>query len=300
MLASEWGAFVLARLTAQRGRWCSNISGRPSFKTMEIFDIAKKVALMLALYCVFFAAEHVRPARKPDASAFLSNCATGTFFLVASPLIAYLPLAAVAAILASMGAPLFRIDLSAIPLLSVIATFFVFDFFYYWFHRLQHTTFLWEEHKIHHSDENLSASTNYRHHWLEDSLRAFLLVLPMGIFFKFSVAETTLIGFAIGQWAYFIHMNVRLPLGPLSGIVVGPQLHRIHHSIEPHHRDRNFGAFFPIWDVIFGTYYRPAPGEYPPTGVAGERTALTWREVILGPFPAWWSMLKERRIRQAH
>lgn len=258
----------------------------------ELLGVAKKVALMLALYGAFFIAEHVRPAYRPNLNAALSNCRTGIFQLITGPLVAMLPLAFTASLLSALGAPLFRVDLTAVPVLSVIASFFVFDFFYYWFHRLQHTTFLWEEHKIHHSDEHLSASTNYRHYWLEEALRAPLLVLPMGLLFKFSVVETTLIGFAIGQWAYFIHANFRLPFGRFSWLVVGPQVHRIHHSIEERHRDKNFGAFFPIWDVIFGTYYHPSRDEYPRTGVVGYPSDLTWRELLLGPFPAWFARLR--------
>ena len=47
----------------------------------------------------------------------------------------------------------------------------VFDFFYYWLHRLQHEVpALWEQHKLHHMDETLSCLTNLRHHWLEEEI----------------------------------------------------------------------------------------------------------------------------------
>jgi sterol desaturase/sphingolipid hydroxylase (fatty acid hydroxylase superfamily) len=48
---------------------------------------------------------------------------------------------------------------------------------------------------------------------------------------------------------------------------VSPQFHRIHHSIEPEHRDRNFGVIFSFWDRLFGTLYR-GDGGYPATGIA--------------------------------
>jgi sterol desaturase/sphingolipid hydroxylase (fatty acid hydroxylase superfamily) len=64
-------------------------------------------------------------------------------------------------------------------------------------------------------------------------------------------------------WTFLIHANLKLSLGPLSWLVDGPQVHRIHHSQLPQHFDRNFAAFFPIWDVLFGTYYHPARGEFP-------------------------------------
>ena len=34
------------------------------------------------------------------------------------------------------------------------------------------------------------------------------------------------------------------------------------------HRDKNFAGLLPLWDILFGTYYQPAPGEYPQTGIA--------------------------------
>ncbi len=68
-------------------------------------------------------------------------------------------------------------------------------------------------------------------------------------------------------WGFVNHANVRIDFGPLTGVIAGPQWHRIHHSTDPHHRDRNFATFFPFIDRLFGTYYAPAVGEYPATGL---------------------------------
>jgi hypothetical protein len=85
----------------------------------------------------------------------------------------------------------------------------------------------------------------------------------------------------------FIHANLRLSLGPVSPVVAGPQLHRIHHSLEPRHRDRNYAAFFPLWDVLFGSYYAPKRDEYPRTGLAtGERVTSIGQALWL-PFATW-------------
>ena len=60
------------------------------------------------------------------------------------------------------------------------------------------------------------------------------------------------------------------------------QFHRVHHSVLIEHRDKNFSAYFPIWDVIFGTAVAPTRGSYPKTGLdTGEApaklaTALFW------------------------
>src|SRR5262249_44275263 len=65
------------------------------------------------------------------------------------------------------------------------------------------------------------------------------------------------------------HSNVKTNLGPLRYLLVTPQSHRIHHSIEPQHFDRNYGGFFSFWDYLFGTQYREY-GEYPDTGILDE------------------------------
>src|SRR5262249_39841583 len=140
----------------------------------------------------------------------------------------------------------------------------VFDFFYYWHHRLQHALpILWEQHKLHHTEQNLCSITNLRHHWLEDGIRVFTITIPMAFLITLTPVQGGLIAAAVAQWAIFIHSNLRISMGNVTPILAGPQLHRIHHSREAHHGGKNFAAFFPIWDILFGTYYRPSPGEWP-------------------------------------
>jgi len=47
----------------------------------------------------------------------------------------------------------------------------------------------------------------------------------------------------------------------LRMIVVTPEMHRVHHSIEPAETNSNFGFNLPWWDRLFGTYrVQPAAG----------------------------------------
>jgi sterol desaturase/sphingolipid hydroxylase (fatty acid hydroxylase superfamily) len=188
----------------------------------------------------------------------------------------------VTAAVKALHGPWFQADLpnllpesgwSRIGLLIVFAfvPLLVSDFFYYWFHRLQHANrWLWEQHKLHHTDEAVNVTTSLRHHWLEDGLRGIFIALPMGMLLKIAPVEAGIVTMFTSQWGYLIHANIRLPLGPLSGVFLGPQAHRIHHSLEREHLNKNFAAFFPIWDILFGTFHRPRRGEFPDTGVAGE------------------------------
>jgi sterol desaturase/sphingolipid hydroxylase (fatty acid hydroxylase superfamily) len=55
----------------------------------------------------------------------------------------------------------------------------------------------------------------------------------------------------------FSHSNLHVPGWIdrwLRYIVVTPDLHRIHHSVHPEETNRNFGAVFPFWDMVLGTF----------------------------------------------
>jgi sterol desaturase/sphingolipid hydroxylase (fatty acid hydroxylase superfamily) len=160
---------------------------------------------------------------------------------------------------------------------------FIFDFFYYWFHRLQHTIpMLWSQHKLHHSDVAVNVTTTHRHHWLEEPLRMIFILVPMGIVFQVKPVAGGVIGMVLGAWGFFIHSNLRLNLGFLTPVFAGPQAHRIHHSIRPEHANRNYAAFFPLYDIAFGTFTRPKTSEFPPTG-------LHTRETVSSLIAAsWW------------
>src|SRR3546814_4700911 len=64
--------------------------------------------------------------------------------------------------------------------------------------------------------------------------------------------------------AMFNHSNVRIPAGfdrILRLIVVTPDMHRVHHSIQPSETNSNFGFNSPWWDRLLGTYRaRPRDG----------------------------------------
>ena len=172
-------------------------------------------------------------------------------------------------------------------------TLFVFDFFYYWFHRLQHEwTWLWPQHKLHHSDHSVNVTTGNRHHWLEEIIRVVLIIVPMSLLFNIKAPTLMLITFWMTFWGYFIHMNLRLKLGPLTPVIGGPQLHRIHHSVLPHHKNKNYAAFFPIYDIVFGSYCPPEKNEFPKTGLHTGQRLDTLRMAMFSPFIDWFNRLR--------
>jgi sterol desaturase/sphingolipid hydroxylase (fatty acid hydroxylase superfamily) len=244
---------------------------------------------------LLFAAERGQPIRN-----WLLNIRYGVvyglliFFLTPSIWMA------IAKICTLTGTGMFDLRIGADTVLQAIAasllTFLITDFFYYWMHRMQHMIpILWAQHSLHHSEPSLNMTTGFRHHWLELFLQAIFIILPMTILFQLSYVAGV-IGFIFSLWSFFIHANLRLSLGPLAWVIVGPQGHRIHHSLQAQHLNKNFAAYFAIWDVIFGTFWAPRPGEYPATGLTTGEVPRSALRAIIWPVPFW---LNHRPARSA-
>ena len=173
--------------------------------------------------------------------------------------------------------------------LLVVANLFMIDFVYYWYHRAQHRyPALWAIHELHHADAELNATSSFRTYWLEMPVQAVFVVSPALVLFGDQGAVHA-VGMLIGSYAFLIfsHCNLRLSLGPFSSVLCGPQVHRIHHSRLPQHRDRNFAQYFPVLDRLFGTYHAPAAGEFPPTGADGLASDASIARVLVRPFRIW-------------
>lgn len=142
------------------------------------------------------------------------------------------------------------------------------DFFYYWLHRVQHSLpLLWRFHKVHHSITELSAASSY-HHVVEDMLQLVCVVLPAALLVHFNSGPVPwLIATVAASQAYFIHSSARINIGPLRYLIGDNRYHRIHHSREPRHFNKNFAAATPLWDLLFGTVYIPKGNEWPQVGL---------------------------------
>ena len=175
--------------------------------------------------------------------------------------------------------------------LLVAVNLFTIDFVYYWYHRAQHRfPALWAIHELHHADAELNATSSFRTYWLEMPVQAVIVLSPSLLLFG-DQGVVHAYGMWVGSYVFLIfsHCNFRLALGPLSSVVCGPQVHRIHHSRLPEHRDRNFAQYFPVLDRLFGTYYPPARDEFPPTGADGLASDAPITAALARPFRIWTS-----------
>lgn len=151
-------------------------------------------------------------------------------------------------------------------ILAPIAGAAVYDFFFYWCHRAQHRWF-WRYHAVHHSIRELNAVNAY-HHITEPLFQAVLLLAPASLFGSDIGYLAPAMAVVLHLHASFIHSPTSVHLGPLRIFFCDNRFHRIHHSLEERHFDRNFGAFTTLWDRLFGTVYFPAKDEWPDVGLA--------------------------------
>lgn len=159
-----------------------------------------------------------------------------------------------------------------------------YDFFYYWAHRLMHTRWLWRFHAVHHAIEDLGAA-NYGH-WTETLMPLPLIALPSAFLVPTGLPVWKLAAGLMVLQSQYVHSQTRLHFGPFWRVVYDNRFHRIHHSIEEQHFDRNFGVFTPVWDWMFGTLYVPAKGEWPATGIADTPEVDGLGDFLLRPFRA--------------
>lgn len=181
----------------------------------------------------------------------------------------------------SSSTPLRIMGWFAVPLAGGIFA----DFFYYWFHRLQHrSALLWRFHRVHHSIRELNA-WNCTHHFSESILGLPFTTLP--VLAVITLRQGSMPGPIDFIWSLqplFIHSSTWLHLGPLRYLIADSRFHRIHHSVESQHFDRNFGGFSTVWDQIFSTAFMPQPGEIPATGLADLSPASGVVDYVVMPF----------------
>ena len=164
--------------------------------------------------------------------------------------------------------------------------FFVFDFFYYWFHRLSHEhLLLWRFHSVHHVIEDVNSWNSY-HHWTEEYLRILIVTIPMAMIIQPAGETLPILSAMFAAWGQYIHTNALCLAFPpaVRRIFSDNVYHHHHHSIEERHYNKNYAAFFPFWDWLFGTQYFPQTGQLPRTGVSDQPSLRSPLDYVLRPF----------------
>jgi sterol desaturase/sphingolipid hydroxylase (fatty acid hydroxylase superfamily) len=147
---------------------------------------------------------------------------------------------------------------SSIPFaVRAAAAVLILDFTRYCQHRLlHHVPLLWRLHQVHHSDEHFDLTTGVRVHPAETALvqGGYLCVVGL-IAPPFEV--TVVLELAAVIQNFFSHANARMHSRVeklVRILLVTPEMHRVHHSVEIEEQNSNFGAILPWWDRLLGTY----------------------------------------------
>ena len=149
----------------------------------------------------------------------------------------------------------------------VAVSFVVGDFLAWVYHYLKHRVpVLWRFHVVHHSTIDMNPFADARNHVAENFVNRTITVLPF-LLLGGDAREGLVALLLVQVWyARFYHSNIRTNLGPLRHVLVTPQYHRVHHSVDAQDADQNFGNFLTVWDRLFGTLVRDYD-RYPQTGV---------------------------------
>jgi sterol desaturase/sphingolipid hydroxylase (fatty acid hydroxylase superfamily) len=167
--------------------------------------------------------------------------------------------------------------------LAVVVSVIALDFIIY----LQHVMFhavpvLWRLHRMHHADPDFDVTTGARFHPIEIILSLLIKFATIAVLGP-PVVAVVVFEVLLNATAMFNHGNIHLPR-PLDRllrwIVVTPDMHRVHHSVEDDEANSNFGFNLPWWDRLLGTYRdQPRAGHRGMTiGIHRYRTAqeVSW------------------------
>jgi alkylglycerol monooxygenase len=149
------------------------------------------------------------------------------------------------------SASLFTFDMQS-PLHWLVALL-VYDFCYYWFHRISHERqIFWGSHSVHHQSEDYNLSTALRQTstggiatWIF-FVPCFLLGMPIYVYVTIASAHLV--------YQFWIHTQFIPKLGPLEWVLITPSNHRVHHGQNAQYIDKNYGGLLIVWDRLFGTF----------------------------------------------
>ena len=166
---------------------------------------------------------------------------------------------------------------------------------------------------MHHSAEVLNPLSNYREHPIDNVVYAAVLAIgagtTAGVFQSLFGVEPSLVnilGINSGAFLFNIsgyhlrhsHIWLRWP-GPLAYLFGCPAHHQIHHSCKPEHINKNMAFIFPVWDLLFGTFYLPKQREELVFGI-GDGTEAEYKSFLSIYFRPFTELFNRRRSDRTH
>lgn len=163
---------------------------------------------------------------------------------------------------ATRGTALAGLPLVPAVVLAILGT----DLLWYGVHRFSHEgrgplgRWLWRVHAAHHLPPQVYVLMHAVAHPINTAVVRVLLTVPP---FLFGLSPEAVFAAAVitGFQGLVSHWNTDSRAGWLNHLLVGTELHRLHHSADLAEA-KNYGGTTSLWDRCFGTYV--APSDQPP------------------------------------
>ncbi len=133
---------------------------------------------------------------------------------------------------------------------AIVVSVIAMDLIIYLQHVMVHAVpILWRLHRVHHAHLDYDVTTGARFHTVEiilSMLIKFTTIVVLGP----TVVAVVIFEVILNATAMFNHGNVSLPKGLdrlLRWVMVTPDMHRVHHSVEDDEANSNFGFSLPWW-----------------------------------------------------
>src|SRR5229473_5896289 len=226
---------------------------------MTEFEGAIRLAAFVAVFAAVALWEALAPRRKRSCERLARWPHNLGLLLVDLAVVRVLaPGAAIAVAMTATGSGWGLLNALALPGWAAIpAGIALLDLAIYFQHVMFHAVpTLWRLHRVHHADLDFDLTTGTRFHPIEILISIVIkcsAVAAIGA----SPAAVLVFEVLLNATAMFNHANASLPRLVdrwLRWLLVTPDMHRLHHSVEYDESSSNFGFNLPWWDRLFGTY----------------------------------------------
>jgi sterol desaturase/sphingolipid hydroxylase (fatty acid hydroxylase superfamily)/protein-S-isoprenylcysteine O-methyltransferase Ste14 len=215
-------------------------------------------ALFFSLLLLLAALEWVVPRRRGPMARMTRWRANGILTAMNIVTLTLMPIGLISAALWAQSHRLGLLNWSSLPLVPlVLVNALARSFISFFSHYLNHMVpMFWRVHRVHHLDTELDVTSTVRQHPLE-AVIGLLSGLPLVVAFGLTpwlLVSYECLDVVVTLWS---HSNIRIPPALdriIRYLVVTPDLHRIHHSTLRAETNSNYGAVFPLWDLVFGTF----------------------------------------------
>jgi sterol desaturase/sphingolipid hydroxylase (fatty acid hydroxylase superfamily) len=162
-----------------------------------------------------------------------------------------------------------------------------YTFMDYWTHRALHSVDrLWWFHAVHHDTPQMHIMKSGRLHAGEELFAA--LLRPVPLLLLGAPAEVLvwmeLLSVFLGN---LVHSNIDQRFPSWAHYVLPTvQLHNLHHAADRRYQDSNYSGFWPVWDVIFGSFNHPDRSTLGELGIERSPVPQGFLQQVLFPFRA--------------